>query len=84
MKHSEVKFVTLIRSKTSSVNPFILVVLLVDKESCRSVLKVIRMGYNRLLLTQFYRYEKNLFVSNFNRKVYEQKEKSLEPLNKIL
>jgi hypothetical protein len=70
MRNAEIRFAQLLRSKTSSVNPFILVVLLVDKESGRSIVKVIRMGYNRLLMTQFYRYEKGFFVSNFTRKIY--------------
>jgi len=56
----------------------------VDKQSQKSLLKVIRMGYNRLLLTQFYRYEEKCFVSNFNRKIYQEKEKSIEPINKIM
>jgi len=72
------------RSQHSSVNPYLLVLAFTDKLTNKSLLKVIRLGYNRQLLTQLYRFEAPYFVSNYNRNVYEQEGKSIQPLNKII
>lgn len=42
------------------------------------------MGYNRLTMTQFYRYENGKFISNFTRNIHDENQQSIQPINEII
>lgn len=84
MKKSDILGVRLIRSSCSDINPF-LIALLMKTIDGKVMLKVFRVGLNRVNMLKFYRIEDNLIISNYTRKVYKNdKDKNYGNINEII
>ena len=69
------------RNCESAVDPFF-VSILCQLANGNLIMKVFRVGLNRIHLFKYYRIEGEYLVSNLNRKVYPCK--SLETVNKLI